>query len=87
MSPSELKKLAKACRAAGISHFKNAEIEFTLTSLPDKPLKPGEKQPMATGGLKSVIDEGFEAEGLSQDQLLMWSANSSRTDEDEAEST
>jgi hypothetical protein len=81
MSPGELKKLAKACRAAGISHFKNAEIEFTLTSLPDKPLKPGENRPMATGGLKSVIDEGFEAEGLSQDALLLWSASNDRTEE------
>lgn len=82
MSPGELKKLAKACRAAGISHFKNAEIEFTLTSLPDKPLKPGEKRPMATGGLKSVIDEGFEAEGLSQDALLLWSTDANMPQND-----
>jgi hypothetical protein len=81
MSPGELKKLAKACRTAGISHFKNAEIEFTLTDLPTKQEKAFGKAAANTGGLKSVIDEGFEAEGLSQDQLLMWSASNDRTEE------
>lgn len=72
MSPSELKKLAKACRAAGISYFKNSDVEFTLDAA--KPRKASKSTPkQQIGDLTSVIEEGFEAEGLSQDELLMWS--------------
>lgn len=31
LSPKELKKLAAACRAAGIRHYKADGVEFTLT--------------------------------------------------------
>ena len=70
----ELKKLAAACRAVGISSFKCGELEFTLG---DKPVKPGKStQPAAhrTGDVMNVIDEAFEEDGLTQDALLMWSA-------------
>lgn len=72
-TPKELKKLADACRKAGIFSFKCGELEFTLS---DKPTKVGKShRPSNTGAeVKAVIDEAFEAEGLTQDALLMWSA-------------
>ena len=42
MDVKALKKLAEACRSAGIKHFKNAEMEFTLTD--DKPVSNYKKK-------------------------------------------
>jgi hypothetical protein len=72
----ELKKLAKACRAAGIKHFKNSELEFTLTDdLPARRSKKGQTaKRREVGDLASVIAQDFEAEEIGQDALLMWSA-------------
>ena len=72
MNPKDLKKLAKACRDAGIKHYKDANIEFTLTEetpvskyLQAKTLSPN-------ADLKAPQDP-FEEESLTQDQLLNWS--------------
>lgn len=74
-TPKELKKLASACRAAGISSFRCGELEFTLGDKPaTKSVKNENKEPKKGEELKAVIDEAFEQEGLTQDQLLMWSS-------------
>jgi hypothetical protein len=68
MSPKDLKKLAKACREAGITHFKNAEIEFTLS----------EDAPVLTTKKKAdmpIIDQHLETpDAISEEDLLFWSA-------------
>lgn len=75
MSPKELKKLADACRKAGISSFKNADVEFTLSDyVPSTPkrirTKKGFEQP-------SVVEQDeIEVEGgLSESELLFWSSD------------
>jgi len=73
-SAKELKKLAKACRAAGIRHFKNAEIEFTLTDYVSEPAKKSVQKRNETSTMMSVMADDFETEELNQDALLFWSA-------------
>ena len=70
MTPKELKKLAAACRAAGITTFKNSEIEFTLG---DVPVKASQKNHKAESNDTSVIDEAFKEDTLTEEQMLFWS--------------
>lgn len=73
MDLKELKKLAAACRKAGISHFKSADYEFTLT----------EETPVSTYKQKQVSkvttapDAKFESDSLTDSDLLFWSVGSS----------
>lgn len=63
-----LKKLADACRKAGIKSFKNAELEFTLTDAPPiSNYKKREAKPRA------VEFEEVKDESLTDEQLLFWS--------------
>lgn len=80
-SNKELKRLANACRRAGIKSLRCEGFEFTLSDyLPEKRTKSAQKAP--TGGeLKSVIDQDFETEELTQDQLLMWSTNAGKAED------
>ncbi len=67
-STKELKRLAKACRQAGISHFKSEGVEFTLA--PEAYTPPKAKKPAAQA------QEGNSSEdpnGLSEESLLFWS--------------
>lgn len=65
-----LNKLAKACRKAGISHYKCTEFEFTLSS--EEPLKvvrlKGNQTP-------SLAPDKFFTEELSDEERLFWSAS------------
>jgi hypothetical protein len=69
---SELLKLAKACRKAGIVHFKSPEYEFTLGDEPvRKPTKTiTQKQLIATSNQGEI-----ETDSLSEDQILFWSSD------------
>lgn len=67
MNLKELKKIAAACRKAGISHFKSADYEFTLT---DEAPKSAYKQSKASAADSS---EKFESDSLSKEELLFWS--------------
>lgn len=70
----ELKKLASACRKSGIKSLKCEGFEFTLTDYsPEKAIKQKLKE--TSPELKSVIDQDFETEALTQDQLLGWSSD------------
>ena len=62
-NPKEIKKLAKACREAGITHFKHADFEFTLGDLPEKPGK------VAKADVQGNIDSNMPSEA----DLLFWS--------------
>lgn len=68
----ELKKLAAACRAAGIKHYKSADFEFTLTDeLPEKPKKGKSFQATEKDSVQGKID----SDGPTEEQLLFWSSN------------
>lgn len=74
MTPKDLKKLAAACRAAGITTFKNSEVEFTLG---DAPLRSYTKRTQKTevGTVGPLTSENaFESDTLTDEQLLLWSA-------------
>lgn len=65
-----LKKIADACRKAGITHFKNADFEFTLS--PDGPVSNyKKKQNKETFSSNNDI---LSTDSLTDEQLLMWSA-------------
>lgn len=68
-SPKEIKKLAAACRAAGITHFKCGDIEFSLDVTPkaDKASPAEAKKPYH--GEQGEI----ESDTLTEEQMLMWS--------------
>lgn len=70
MKPSEIKKLAKVCREAGIKHFKNADFEFTLTD--DMPayvrsIKPGKMT-------QKELDAPIQSDDISEEAMLFWSS-------------
>ena len=68
----DLKKLAAACRAAGITHFKSGDIEFTLGEAPQKPkkLKASNVSEVSPADSDEIETEG----GLTQEELLQWSS-------------
>jgi hypothetical protein len=63
----ELRRLTAACRKAGIKHFKNSEVEFTLDELP-----------RAAKGSKQAADVSapgeIESDAISPEALLFWSS-------------
>jgi hypothetical protein len=68
LNPKDLIKLANACRKAGIKHYKQGDIEFTLTD--DLP------QPQSRRVNTSKTDdsiEDFQTDTLTEDQLLFYS--------------
>ncbi len=70
MTPKDLKKLASACRAAGILTFKNSEVEFTLSEqVPTKLPKSTHK--VALGSIEK--DDDFTTETLTDEQMLFYS--------------
>lgn len=65
-SAKELAKLAKACRAAGITSFKGGGIEFTLSD--SVPPPKAKKQ-----DLPQTAPTQIESDELGYDALLHWS--------------
>jgi len=70
MTPKELKKLASACRAAGILTFKNSEVEFTLSEQAPPKLN---KNTQKSSSSVSDKDEDFTTETLTDEQMLFYS--------------
>jgi hypothetical protein len=77
MKPSELKKLAKVCREAGIKNYKTSEFEFTLSDdMPTYVVKT------KTERLSDVeLAKPIESDDLSQEALLFWSSGEDFTQE------
>ena len=73
MTPKELKKLADACRKAGIKHYKDSQIEFTLS---DEAPTSNYKKKQET---QKDISNNYlvETDSLTEDQLLFWSVGES----------
>ncbi len=75
MDHKALKKLADACRKAGIKHFKNSEFEFTLSE--EGPIS-NYKQRSIKRALSAPIDQSNDqsiatGDTLTEDQLLFFS--------------
>lgn len=71
MDLKELKRLAAACRKAGILHFKSEQYEFTLTEeAPKSPYKVTKESKKAPN---TVSNQSFESDSLTNEELLFWS--------------
>lgn len=76
LSPKELKKLAAACRAAGIKNYKTQDFEFTLTDEAPQPKRKAKQEE------PSLNNEVFkEMDSLTEEQLLFYSV--ANTDEEQ----
>lgn len=77
MDLKTLKKLSAACRKAGIKTYKCAEFEITLAdSTPTTSYKRSKEKKLSNQPLipsSDRIDE-IDSDGLTEDQLLFWSA-------------
>ncbi len=67
-SPKELKKLAAACRKAGIKAFKGPTFEFTLSD--DAPMSNYKRSKQSTS---PQPDKPFVSDSLSEEDLMFWS--------------
>lgn len=74
-----LRKLAEACRKAGIKHFKNAEMEFTLSD--EGPISNYKKRSAKSTEEEKSENDSFASDTLTEQQLLMWSAIDSTDNE------
>ena len=74
MDVKQLKKLADACRKAGIKHFKNAEFEFTLSD-DTAPISNYKRKKVAEAPstADSPANKPFVTDSLTEDELLFWS--------------
>lgn len=79
-SAKEIKKLADACRKAGIISFKGCGIEFTLSD--EAPRSPAQRRAQATP-VQFVEQTDVETDDLTPDQLLFYSVGGGVTAEDE----
>ncbi len=69
-----LKKLADACRKAGIRSFKCKEFEFELTDeVPAQSTRRSKTAHNAPEGVLNDPDKAFESDSLTPEQLLAWS--------------
>lgn len=76
MSPKEIKKLADACRRAGIKSFKNSEVEFTLSDT--LPIVHNITRRVRKATVSDVLEQpdiiiNDETE-LSEEDALFWSS-------------
>lgn len=71
MDLKALEKLAKACRKAGIKHYKDAQLEFTLS---DEPYRQTRTRKAKNPQVKETDESTMSLDGLTEEQILMWSA-------------
>lgn len=77
-SAKELKQLAKACRAAGITSFEGGGVKFTLGDIPQPKLANKESKPTVKQGLG---ENTIESDELSPETLLFWSTRGDKEEE------
>jgi hypothetical protein len=73
----ELKKLAKACREAGIHYFKSADFEFTLTGVPPEKITKNKS-------VETDVQGDIESDTLTEEELLYWSTQGVFASQDNA---
>lgn len=71
--PKALKKLAAACRKAGIKTYKCGDLEFTLTDEAPTSKYKASKKKKTSAEKVSDVDIAFDSDTLTEEQLLMWS--------------
>lgn len=77
-TPKELKKLADACRKAGIAHFKCEGLEFTLDDTPAAARKRAPKE-----ARNPTPNDDVQEQTLSEEELLFWSVASGEPSTDQ----
>lgn len=75
----EIKKIADSCRKAGISSFKCADFEFTLT--PEAPVSNYKKK--ASNYKETPDNSEPDTGGLSDEDILFWSSGAHDPSPDE----
>ncbi len=70
MDAKQLKKLAAACRKAGIKQFTSPEFSFTLTDETPILRAPRSHKPM----LPLTKDAEVDVPTLTEEQMLFWSS-------------
>lgn len=80
MKLSELKKLAKVCREAGIKHYKSDAFEFTLTD--DAPVIRESRS--ANKISQAELDKPIESDDITEDAMLFWSVGEDFSQESKA---
>lgn len=76
MNIKELNRLAKACRKVGITHFKNAEFEFTLGDEP----APVPASKIGAASETSSVEVKFTTDTPTEEELMFWSAGNGGID-------
>lgn len=74
IDPKSLKALADACRKSGIKHFKNSELEFTLTDAEPPKSEYKKRQQKQVGTELPKSHEDIQSDILNSEALLFWSA-------------
>ena len=71
-TPKELKRLAAACRKAGITHFKQGDLEITVSEdAPQQHLKRGKHA--ASTSVQGEVESQSDWESLTDEEKLFWS--------------
>lgn len=73
-TPKELKKIAKACREAGIKVYKGDGFELTFTDEAPEPKRARNAAQAPAQQVSSPANEKFTTDALSEEELLFWSA-------------
>lgn len=73
-TPKELKKIAKACREAGIKRYKGEGFELEFTDEAPTPKRQPKGSPVSPANTNSPANEKFTTDSLTEEELLMWSA-------------
>lgn len=77
----ELKKLANACRKAGIKTFKGAGFEFTLADEAPATAKP-RGLPAVKAAVAAPQTEEIPSDAPTGDDLLFWSVSDPSADDE-----
>lgn len=75
----EIKKLADACRKAGITHFKCGDYEFTLGDKPEPETKKAREM------IADPSSNTIQTDSISEEALLFWSSGGAEAETTEGD--
>lgn len=78
-TPKELKKLADACRKAGIKSYKTSEFEFTLSE--DAPVSNYKKLKNTPSKSTQLDNSPFQSDEPTPEDVMFWSVGQSANEE------
>lgn len=79
----ELRRLAAACRKAGITKFKQGDLELTISE--DAPAKVVKLTTKSASSVQDTVDNDGDWESLSDEAKLLWSVGGDQAQEERAE--